>query len=102
GPVGAGQLGASGPAVAGGVHAAQIVGACRLAAFDDAGGDFRHDRIQGGSHQTASVQSTSRGTLAAIRAAMGWMRGSPAASRSNTARLALPVRASTTRRAPIR
>ncbi|MND97059.1 hypothetical protein D3C80_893690 [compost metagenome] len=104
GPVGAGQLGPPGAAVAGGVHAAQIVGAGGAAAFDDAGGDFRHDRMQGRveSHQTASVQSTSRGTFAAIRAAMGWVIGSPSASRSKTARLAAPLRARTTRRAPIR
>ncbi|MNS77763.1 hypothetical protein D3C72_1113510 [compost metagenome] len=104
GPVGAGQLGPPGAAVAGGVHAAQVVGAGGAAAFDDAGGDLGHDRMQGRveSHQTASVQSTSRGTLAAIRAAMGWVIGSPSASRSKTARLAAPLRARTTRRAPIR
>ena len=99
-PVGAGQFGAPGPAVAGGVHATDIVGAGLAAFFDDAGGDRGDRRMK--RHQPSSVHKTSRGTPAAIRAAMGWILGSPMACSSKTRRLAAPFRPRITRLADIR
>ena len=76
GPVGAAQLGATGPVGRGLVHAAQIVGAGVTAAGDDA----IRDRAQGGvevGHADSSVHRTCRWGMWAARAATGTMAGSP-------------------------